>query len=104
LREIREKQGDENSRDLAYAVHYLAELARLRGEVEKSEELFLKAIELKTKVFGGGHSEVAQSLESYANLLATTYRDDAAEHMRSCAKAILRSARLPQTNLSGPLG
>jgi tetratricopeptide (TPR) repeat protein len=83
-----------NLRDVAYATHYLAELARVKGDNVKAEELYLKAIDLKTKAFGGSHSEVAQSLECYATLLAKTFRDDAAEHMRSCAKAILRSAQL----------
>jgi tetratricopeptide (TPR) repeat protein len=88
----------QNLRDVAHATHYLAELAKIKGDPDKSETLFLKAIELKTKAFGGGHSEVAVSLESYASLLSSTYRDDAAEHMRSCAKAILRGGQMPQAN------
>jgi len=95
---LRLKACSTNLRDVAHATHYLAELAKINGDSEKAEVLYLKAIEMKTKAFGGGHSEVAASLEAYANLLSKTYRDDAADHMRSCAKAILRSAQLPEVN------
>jgi tetratricopeptide (TPR) repeat protein len=93
LQDIRECSDSPSLRDLSLSAHYLAEIARLRNDTEKAEKLFMLAIDLKTKAFGSKHKEVAVSLEAYARLLGSTYREEAAEHMRACANAIRRALR-----------
>lgn len=90
LQTIWERSGNPNLRDLSFAAHYLAEIARLENRNEEAEELFEKAIQLKKQVFGSNHKEVAMTLEAYSRLLGSTFRDAAAEHMRACARAIMR--------------
>ena len=62
------------------------------GRFDQAEQYYKRALDIRTKVLGPNHPEVAHSLEGYALLLAATYREMEAEHMRVCAEAILKAA------------
>jgi len=78
--------------DVAACLHYLAEIMRQDGRYDLAEKNYKRALDIRTKTLGNNHPDVAHSLEGYANLLAATYREAEAEHMRICAQAILKPA------------
>ena len=65
---------------------------RADGRYELAEKNYKRAIDIRTKCLGPSHPDVAHSLDGYANLLAATYREAEAEHMRTCAQAILKAS------------
>jgi tetratricopeptide (TPR) repeat protein len=92
LTELREMNLGLDHPDVAACLHYLAEIMRADGRYELAEKNYKRAIDIRTKCLGPNHPDVAHSLDGYANLLAATYREAEAEHMRTCAKAILKAS------------
>lgn len=91
LTELREATLGPTHPDVAACLHYLAEIMRHDGRFDLAETNYKRALDIRTKSLGPNHPEVAHSLEGYAMLLAATYREMEAEHMRVCAQAILKA-------------
>jgi tetratricopeptide (TPR) repeat protein len=91
LIELREMSVGPVHPDVAACLHYLAEIMRHDGRYELSEKNYKRAIDIRTHSLGPNHPDVAHSLEGYAHLLAATYREAEADHMRICAQAILNA-------------
>ena len=64
---------------------------RHAGYIDLADTNYNRAHDIRTKSLGPKQPEVAHSLEGYAMLLAATYREMEAEHMRVCAQAILKA-------------
>ncbi len=79
--------------DVAACLHYLAEIMRHDGRFDQAETNYKRALDIRTKSLGPNHPDVAHSLEGYALLLAATYREMEAEHMKVCAEAILKASK-----------
>jgi tetratricopeptide (TPR) repeat protein len=63
-------------------------LSRIRGELEKAESLFERALAIRENALGVEHPDVATSLENYAFLLRDMGRPEEAERLEARARAI----------------
>jgi tetratricopeptide (TPR) repeat protein len=66
---IRERALGLEHPDLAWSLNGFAELSRIKGELEKAESLFERALAIRENALGVDHPDVATSLKDYALLL-----------------------------------
>jgi tetratricopeptide (TPR) repeat protein len=75
-------------RDAATSYQELAELLGSQKKYAEAEPLYRRAIELREKVLGSNHPELAASLEGYAAMLRGAGRAAEAEPLETRARAI----------------
>lgn len=83
---LRKLSGDSMDSTLIY--HDMAEQARLEGDLEKAQPLYIKSIELRRKKFGVSNPALSPVLLNYAELLRQKGNYDAAKAVLSEALTI----------------
>jgi tetratricopeptide (TPR) repeat protein len=77
------------SQAVATMCYNLATLAHLDKKFEESEQLYKRALTLRTKILGSEHQDTAKVLQNYAKLLRELHREAEAEHLDKCAKGAI---------------
>ncbi len=67
-----------------------ADILKIEKKHADSEAQYKEALDILMKALGPDHSELSPTLEGYADLLMSTYREQEAEHMLSCARALTK--------------
>ena len=82
---------------MAISLSHLANIYRDDGRLEKAEELYKQAMEIREKVLSPDHPSVAAALEDYSILLRKLGRSAEADRLDERARSI-RKARDPQNS------
>ena len=85
---MKEKEAGVDNPEVADCLHHIAETLRFDARYDEAEPLYQRSLAIRQKLLGPNHPDVAKSLEAYALLLALTYREAEAEHMKTCARSI----------------
>jgi tetratricopeptide (TPR) repeat protein len=86
------KDGIKSSTAIYQQASFLTKLANILKEAHHFDEAELhykQALDGLIKVLGATHKDLAPTMEGYADLLALTYREAEAEHMRACTRSLI---------------
>jgi len=86
------KDGIKSSAAIYQQASFLTKLANILKQEHRFAEAELhykEALDGLVKVLGATHKDLAPTMEGYADLLALTYREAEAEHMRACTRSLI---------------
>jgi tetratricopeptide (TPR) repeat protein len=86
---VKERTDGPDNPEVASILTSLANIYKADTKYDQAEPLYQRAMDIKMRALGPDHPDLAPTLEAYADLLARTYREAEAEHMKACAKGIL---------------
>lgn len=84
--------GKPDSHETAVQAHQLAKVLAGRGRVDDAVALYRRAVDIKQRVLGEGHPDVATTLHNLALLLEADGRTEEARSLWAQARAVLAPA------------